>query len=248
MEHKVTCRRTAEVRVAPYLAKYARMKFDADPKTGGIRIPDSYNLYHCVWQSMSKWPLERWHIGGLKRVDEPGGNLLIHLPDRRENGFRKDPRYWNYISPRHARLIGRELKRLFDWEFHHYVEILLEYHPDMTKKEAVQRFARKYCLDIDCEDALLKNFQRHERSIRIFLGLRKRKYAENKVKSTRLSTTVLSCCRPPFRDAGSGSLRLAEGLDDGTDLCRSEGALLAMAIAEGLESLGKSGIVGHPPL
>lgn len=249
MKYQSQHRRVALVRLEPYLAKYARMKFEVDPKSGGIRIPDSFNLYHCVWQAMSKWPLERWHIGVLRRSDEPDGNLLIHLPDRRENGFRKDPRYWNYISPRHARQINRELKRLFDWEFHHYVETLLEYNPGtITKKEAVGRFARKYALGIDVEEALLKNFQRHERSVRILLGLRKRKSPENNVNSARLSTTVLSCRKPPFLGAGNGASGFADGLDDGTDLSWCKGALLTMAITEGLQSLGKSGIVGNPSL
>ena len=253
MKHQVPIRRVATIRVEPYLAKYARMKFDVAPETGGVIIPDSFSLYHCVWQAMSKWPLERWHIGVKRRVDTPEGNLLIHLPKRREEGgVTKDPRYWNYISPRHARLINRELKRLFDWEFHHYVEVQLEYHPDITKKEAVRRFIQKYGLGIDTEDALLKNFQRHERTIRIFLGLKKRKSAENKVKSTPTSTTDLSCRethrQPPFSDAANNDLRLADGPDDGTDLSWCKGALLTMAITEGLQSLGKSGIVGDPSL
>jgi len=232
MEHPQH-RRTAVIRVEPYLARYARRKFDVDPSTGGIRIPDSFNLYHCVWQSMSKWPVERWHVGVSRRVDEPEGNLLIHLPNRRaEGGISKNPRYWNYISPRHARLINRELKRLFDWEFHHYVEILLEYHPDITKKEAVSRFARKYGLGIDAEDALVKNFQRHERSVRIFLGLKKRKSAENNVKSATTSPTDLSCRFAP-------SSGFTESLDDGSDLCGRKHPL-ARLIAQGLESLRQS--------
>ena len=102
--------RTASISVEPYLATYARKKFDIDPKTGGIKIPDKFNLYHAVWHAMAKWPLERWHIGVKRRVDNPQGNLLIHLPDCREGGVRKNPLYWNYISPRSARVINRELK------------------------------------------------------------------------------------------------------------------------------------------
>lgn len=242
MENQQQHRRAAFVRVEPYLAKYARMKFGVDPKTGGIRIPDSYNLYHCVWQSMSKWPLERWNVGVLRRAEAPEGNLLIHLPNRREEGgVSKNPRYWNYISPRHARLINRELKRLFDWEFHHYVENLLEYRSDITKKEAVARFVRKYGLGIDTEDALLKNFQRHQRAVRILLGLKKRKIRENNVKTATTSTTVLSSPKPPL-------LRLSERLGDGAYLGGGEGSLLAWAIAEGLESLVESGVVVDPSL
>ena len=52
-------RRVCAIRVEPYLATYAKMKFDVDPKTGGIRIPDSFDLYHCVWQLMSRRPQVR---------------------------------------------------------------------------------------------------------------------------------------------------------------------------------------------
>ena len=236
MEDKQTKnRRVCSISVPDYLARYARLKFDTDPKTGGIRIPDSFNLYHCVWHAMAKWPLERWHVGVMRRVETAGGNLTIHLPDRRspEDGHRKNPRYWNYISPRSARVIAAELKRLFDWEFHHYVENLLEYRDDVTKKEAVRRFARKYSLGIDAEDALIKNFQRHERKTRLFLGLNKRKIAWR-------SPTDLSSPRPPL-------LRFTQCADDGRDLCGCESPL-ARVITQGLELMGESGEVANPNL
>lgn len=224
-------RRTASIQVQPYLAEYARRKFSRDPQTGGIVIPDSFNLYHCVWQSMSKWPLERWHVGVMRRVESGEGNLLIHLPDRhREGGLRKDPRYWNYLPPRAAHEIGRELKRLFDWEFHHYMEQRLK--AGDTKVGAVREFARLYGLGIDAEDTLLKNFQRYERRMGIFLRL-------NKVKSARLSTPTLSCRVPAL-------LRLPEGGQDGPHLSGGEGALFRRAVAEGLELLGQARTVVDP--
>ena len=49
MEHQLyQKRRVAMIRVEPYLAAYARRKFETDPATGSIRIPDSFDLYHCV--------------------------------------------------------------------------------------------------------------------------------------------------------------------------------------------------------
>lgn len=235
-------RRTATIQVPQYLATYALRKFTTNSQTGGIVIPDTFNLYHCVWQVMAKWPVERWHVGVTRRVDAPEGNLVIHLPNRRTEGdIRKDPRYWNYISPRSARAICRELKRLFDWEFHHYVENLLEYSPFITKKDAIRRFARKYALGIDVEDALLKNFQRHERQNRLFLGL-------NKVKSTRTSTPTLSCRKTPFREAANEVWSwFPDGGNDGTYLRRREHPL-ARAITEGLKLLGEAGEVFDPAL
>lgn len=217
-------RRVAIIQVAPYLAQYARQKFCVDPKTGGIIIPDSFNLYHCVWQLMAKWPLERWHIGVNRRVDTPEGNLTISLPSRRsEGGVTKDPRFWNYLSPRSARVVGRELKRLFDWEFHHYVENLMGYRRDIQKIEAIRRFIKKYSLGIDAEDALLKNYQRHEKKMRIFLGL-------NKYKSALTSTIGLSCHVPDL-------LRRPETSDDTRTIFRNI-MPLRQPVIEGLEHLG----------
>lgn len=160
--HPNTCR----IRVEPYLAQYARRKFSVDAETGGIRIPCSYNLYHCVWHAMQKWPSVRTWMGLGRRADAPAGNLVIHLPDRRtpEDGLRKNPRYWNYISPRNGRLLAAELKRLFDWDLHHYVDDLAG---SMTRKDAVRQFCRYWGLSIDAEDTLLKNLQRRDRRRRL---------------------------------------------------------------------------------
>lgn len=162
-------RRVAAIRVEPYLAAYARMKFDVDAKTGGIKIPDSFDLYHCVWQLMERRPLN------ATLPDEP--NLLIWLPARRgtEELAQKNPAFWNYLSPRSARLIERSLRRLFNWEFHHYMEMATHGDHKVTKVQAVRNFIRKYGLGIDSEDALLKNIQRHERTIQLFLDIKKRK-------------------------------------------------------------------------
>lgn len=160
-------RRACAIRVEPYLAKYARMKFDVDAKTGGIKIPDSFDLYHCVWQLMERRP--------ANAVDPADANLTIWLPARRgvEGTVQKNPAFWNYLSPRSAWVIEKSLRRLFNWEFHHFCEDLIS--RGTTKKEAVGRFIRMYGLGIDSEDALLKNLHRHERAIQVFLGIKKQK-------------------------------------------------------------------------
>lgn len=172
MEHQQYMKqRVCAIRVEPYLAKYARAKFDVDPKTGGIRIPDSFDLYHCVWQLMERRPK------GAELPEDP--NLTIWLPARRctEGLAQKNPAYWNYLSPRSQRLIEKSLRRLFNWEFHHFCDNLVS--QSVTKKEAVDRFISKYDLGIDAEDTLLKNLQRHERTIQVFLGIKKRRNKKN---------------------------------------------------------------------
>ena len=168
MEHQqYQRRRVCAIRVTPYLAKYARQKFDVDPKTGGIRIPDTFDLYHCVWQLMERRPADA--------VEPEGANLVIWLPARRgtEGCGQKNPAYWNYLSPRSAWMIEKSLRRLFNWEFHHYCDELISH--GTTKREAVSRFISLYRLGIDSEDALLKNLQRHEHAVQEFLGIKKSK-------------------------------------------------------------------------
>lgn len=170
MEHQQYMkRRVCAIRVEPYLATYAKMKFDVDPKTGGIRIPDSFDLYHCVWQLMERRPAD---------AELPGDpNLLIWLPARRgtDGLAQKNPAFWNYLSPRSARQVEIQLRRLFNWEFHHYMDTAIHGEQRRTKIQAVRSFISKYGLGLDCEDALLKNIQRHERTIQVFLGIKKRK-------------------------------------------------------------------------
>lgn len=220
-------RRSATISVQPYLAAWARRRFDVDARSGGIIIPPSYDLYHTVWQLMQKWPRERWAVGVSRRVAAPGGNLQIHLPYRRaEDGVGKNPHYWNYLSARSGRIIGRQLKRLFDAELHDWVRRATSAPSRQTKSEAVRQFVRHWRLGIDAEDALLKNLQRYERANGISMRL-------NKVKSAMTSRAVLSC--PSGRCSG-----LADGVDDGPDLSRCERPLLQRVIAEGLELLGKT--------
>lgn len=171
-KEKYARKRVAAIRVEPYLAKYARNKFDIDPKTGGIKIPDSFDLYHCVWQLMERRPKD------AVLPDDP--NLVIWLPSRRgvEGQPGKHPEHWNYLSPRSARMIEKSLRRLFNWEFHHYC--MEHVAAGMTRKETIGAFIRRYGLGLDCEDALLKNLQRHERTLRVFLGIKNRKNKKNR--------------------------------------------------------------------
>ena len=161
MEHqKYQKHRVAMIRVEPYLAAYARRKFDVDPSTGGIRIPDSFDLYHCVWQMMEIRPREC--------PPQKDANLRIFLPCRHTSPS-KHPEYWNYIPPRKQRVVEKALRRLFNWEFHHYCEDLIA--RGTGKVDAVRGFIRLYGLGLDSEDALLKNLQRHERTMQAFLGI-----------------------------------------------------------------------------
>ena len=71
------------IEITPYLAEYLTCKF-YDPESDAVRIPDTKDLYHTIWDLMSKRP--------DNAVDT--GNLTLVLPDRRTG---KDPEYYNYL-------------------------------------------------------------------------------------------------------------------------------------------------------
>ena len=102
--------RVASIRVEPYLAEYARKKFAVDPKSGGIKIPYTYDLYHCIFNSMQKPP------SGV--VEPCEGNLLICLPDSRMMPVRKHPETYCYLSASSMTDIEQALRQLFNFDFH----------------------------------------------------------------------------------------------------------------------------------
>lgn len=164
---RYSLQRIASIHVEPYLAIYAKKKFAKDPATGAIKIPDTFDLYHCVWQVMRRRPMDTKPLG-----DE---NLQIWLPARRcaEGVTQKNPAYWNYISPRGARHVENQLRRLFNWEFHHYCEENLAM--GVSKVDTVRNFIRQYGFSLDSEDALLKNLQRYQIAMSTFLNIKMRK-------------------------------------------------------------------------
>ena len=51
-------KKVAQVKIEPYLAEYINAKYGHDPNTGGLRIPCTTDLYHCVWENMSRLNFE----------------------------------------------------------------------------------------------------------------------------------------------------------------------------------------------
>lgn len=153
-------KRVANIRVEPYLAEYARKKFEIDGKTGGIKIPDTFDLYHCIWNRMEKPPL------GVSISDD--GNLKIFLPCRRTGADglpRKHPEYWNYLSPTSALEVEACLRQLFNFDFHQ--QMMDNEHRGRPRQQAevVEWFLYKYGIDSITPAALLKNFQRYRQRI-----------------------------------------------------------------------------------
>ena len=141
------------IRITPYLAEYAVRKFHVDERTGAICIPETSDLYHVVWNGMTK----------PRRGDIPEeGNLQILLPKRREG---KNPAYYNRMSSQSVKAFDRSLRIIFNFEYHHF---LLDHDRNGTRRniiDLVDEFICKYNLASVSSDALVKNWQRYRQRI-----------------------------------------------------------------------------------
>lgn len=154
MEKEKRQRIIACIRITPYLAEYATKKFPVDDRTGAIRIPDTSDLYHVVWNGMIK------PRGGSPPQEEC--NLQILLPKRRDG---KDPFYYNRMSAESVRAFERVLRVYFNFEFHRF---LLDHDRRATRKniiDLVDEFMCRYHLVSVSSDALIKNWQRYRMRI-----------------------------------------------------------------------------------
>ena len=155
-EKKRYSKNFAAIDIEPYLAEYAKKRFVLNRNNGGVVIPSSYDLYHCVWTHMSRPP----HDYDRSKT----GNLKISLPCRRANldeGPWKDPAYFNYLSSSAAHAIEVCLRRMFNFEFHNLMSENEEQGRPRRQIEVVEDFIRKYDLLSISSDALIKNWQRY---------------------------------------------------------------------------------------
>ena len=97
-------KRTASVRIEPYLAEYIQKKLEIEPETGGVKIPYTTDLYHVVWNCMAK---PDSHHDVMQDC-----NLKIYLPSRRskmDGHPGKDPAYFYPVMRR------KKSKSIFDF-------------------------------------------------------------------------------------------------------------------------------------
>lgn len=153
-------KKVARVRIEPYLAEYINAKYGHDPHTGGLRIPSSTDLYHCVWENMSRQRKDQSEAADC--------NLLISLPCRgREDGQAwKDPAYFNYISPKGSHEIEGCIRRMFNFELHRALLENEEFGKERRNLDIIYDFMRTYLLKSITEDALLKNYYRYRNRLR----------------------------------------------------------------------------------
>lgn len=166
-------KRTASVRIEPYLAEYIQKKLEIEPETGGVKIPYTTDLYHVVWNCMAK---PDSHHDVMQDC-----NLKIYLPSRRskmDGHPGKDPAYYNYLSSNAAKKIEEHIRLLFNFEFHRLMIENEELGRPLRNQDVVDNFIRRYSLRSISPDALLKNFYRYRQ--RLFPKT-PRKYKKNGV-------------------------------------------------------------------
>ena len=139
---------TTRFAITQYLAEYLKGKyntFDDSP----ISLPDSSDIYHLLWELMSKRPSD------IGVVDS--GNVFICLPDRR---IGKDPQYYNYISSRAAKIFETKLEALFNAELHQRLDENHSSSTPMCLVDVIHHMLSEYGIDSISEDALKKNYYR----------------------------------------------------------------------------------------
>lgn len=162
-KEKWSSKRTVGIHIEPYLAEYISNKYKIEPKTGGIKIPYTADLYYVVWNLMSR-PCHP-HV---KEQDGMAINLKIHLPNRRNGADElpgKNPAYFNYLSPSSVKKIEMEVRLMFNFELHRLLMENEEFGRPRNNLDVVYDFIRTYRLKSVTPDALLKNFYRYKNRI-----------------------------------------------------------------------------------
>lgn len=159
---------TTKISIDQTTAEYIRGRY-FDQDRGVVRFPPSSDIYIRVYDLLAKRP-----------VDHPVdvGNLEFALPDRRDANppGGKDPKIYNYLSKRAAKILEDRFRLLMWAELHEFMDE--EKHLNGTQyKDAVLIFMNRYCIESITEDALLKNYQRWRDDLR---RRKKRGYSRKK--------------------------------------------------------------------
>ncbi|MBQ6176006.1 MAG: hypothetical protein IJK29_02280 [Bacteroidales bacterium] len=160
--HTRALAKTASVHVKPYLAEYAMAKYPTDPANGGLLIPESDDLYHCLWSVITRPRRDsRRH---------PSPNLTFSLPCPSPNTLGsawKNPARYNHIPLLSMIEIERCLQRQFDFELHRAMFENMESDHPVRQLDVALAFIRQYRLRSIGEESLLKNFSRYRNNLRL---------------------------------------------------------------------------------
>lgn len=159
-KEKRALKKIATIKIEPYLAEYAIGKYGTEQKYGTVNIPYNSDLYHCIWENMSR---QR-----ANQSDVVDGNLCILLPCRKpgDGVAWKDPVYYNYLSASAAKEIENQIRRMFNFELHRVLLENEEFGRQRRNLDIIYDFIRVYQLKSISSDALLKNYYRFRNRLR----------------------------------------------------------------------------------
>jgi hypothetical protein len=155
---------TTKINIKPHLKEYVTGKFCAFTDSP-VRFPDRLDIYCTIWDLTEKRPVN---------CPVDSGNMEIVLPDRQEG---KSPESYNYLGERSQKIIGKKIEIMFWADLREYVDY--KHHvKGVTYVEAITEFVRKYGICSISEDALVKNYYRWRKKVRI---AEKRAYHSKKI-------------------------------------------------------------------
>ena len=159
-KEKRASKKIATIRIEPYLAEYVIGKYGMDPKNEAVNIPYTTDLYHCIWENMSR--------KRSNQMESADGNLRILLPCRKagEGIAWKDPAYYNYLSSVAAKEIEYQVRRMFNFELHRILLENEEFGRQRRNLDVIYDFIHRYQLKSISSDALLKNYYRYRNRLR----------------------------------------------------------------------------------
>lgn len=150
---------TTRISVPEHLKEYIVGKYGID-SDNPVRLPDTLDLYHCIYDLLEKRPADH-------PVDR--GNLELVLPER---SIGKRPESYNYLGVRSQKILAKKIEIMMWAEVHDLLDTL-KHRDGIDYKDAVHLFICKYRIDSLTEDAFLKNYYRWRGTVR---RREKRKY------------------------------------------------------------------------
>ncbi|MGA2824316.1 MAG: hypothetical protein ABSE72_12420 [Bacteroidales bacterium] len=130
-----------------YLIRFLESIFGPQP----IKFPKSHNFNNILSYNLGFIPPD------YQDPDFGNETLLVELPYF-EN---KDPRVYNYLSPKQQKIFRDEVYCLFKLTFRTDITKILLMQFKRQKKRALEMFIDKYNIPLDCWDMLDKDYSRH---------------------------------------------------------------------------------------
>jgi hypothetical protein len=145
-----------KIKCEVYLIRFLESVYGAQP----IKFPKGSNFNNILSYNLGFTPPDNKDTGYGEET------LLVEIPYF-EN---KDPRVYNYLSPKKQEIFRDEVYCLFKMTFRTDITKILLMQFKRQKKRALEMFIEKYNIPLDCWDMLDKDYSRH-----IQLGWKKKK-------------------------------------------------------------------------